>query len=171
MSAATNNVESALCMAAAFFTLAAGIATSKIYCDCGTLVRRLYARVIELATLQVGAGFIMAVVGTGLMFYGAEKQTSDVKGAEEEGEDDTEYKSAVLRRHRTWFTRASLVRSFAAVLLLNALMPVKDTAAEVVGNNASKFEAFWHTFIALAFLVLYLLSHDDSTPPPSSSSP
>ena len=80
-------------------------------------------------------------------------------------DEDAAFTSKLLRTHRQWFTRAQIMRSLAAVVVLNiVLSPLRETTGETVEDQVGWWEAGRHTAMASGFLLVYVLSHDRHRP-------
>ena len=157
-------VEASLGCGALVLLLAYAVVRSKVYCDCSALWRRASARLWRLATeWRVGVGFALALGGSYLMFRGAERL--DVADNDTKNDEDAAFTSKLLRTHRQWFTRAQIMRSLAAVVVLNiVLSPLRETTGETVEDQVGWWEAGRHTAMASGFLLVYVLSHDRHRP-------
>ena len=160
-------VENWLGCIALLTLLVYAIVRSRVYCDCAKLWRRALPYVGSLLLeKRVVGGFVLALSGAYLMFDGAHKVDTRGDGSAA-GSVDEEFTSELLRTHRQWFTRAQIMRSLAALMVLNGvLLPLQNTVAESARASAGKFETGKHTVMAGLFLLVYLLSHDQE---PSSS--
>ena len=164
--------EATLGCGAMLFLLAYALVRSKVYCDCSALWRRASARLWALAAeWRVGAGFALAMGGSYLMFLGARRIDDEAAGGDSAGAtgpkaaEDGGFKSPLLRTHRRWFTRAQIMRSLAAVVVLNVVLsPLQKTTGETVEEQVGWWETGRHTAMVSSFLLLYVLSHDRHRP-------
>lgn len=155
-------VEASLGCGALVLLLAYAVVRSKVYCDCAALWRRASARLWQLATeWRVGVGFALALGGSYLMFRGAERLDGAESTDDDNKNEDAAFTSKLLRTHRRWFTRAQIMRSLAAVVVLNVVLsPLQQTTGETVEDQVGWWEAGRHTAMASGFLLVYVLSHD-----------
>ena len=161
--------EASLGCGALVLLLAYAVVRSKVYCDCSALWRRTAGRLWRLATeWRVGVGFALALGGSYLMFRGAERlDVADTRNIDDNKNDDPAFTSKLLRTHRQWFTRAQIMRSLAAVAVLNVVLsPLQQTTGETVEDQVGWWEAGRHTAMVSGFLLVYVLSHDRHRPKP-----